>query len=139
MAETPLLGQPDGHSGEVPEQLDPSLRKVWGELQDIRAANAKMVQKLSQHGVGLDPVSLMQTRLSALIDILFDGTTAEGQAKMLGLEQKFEEAMNDVLKNATANVVKAQLAQGTNMPPEMLRQMAEASGMVAPSQKRKGG
>jgi hypothetical protein len=75
-------------------------------------------------------MSVMQTRLSALIDTLFDGTTLQGQLLMLQLEHKFESAMNAVLKDAVANVVKAKLAQGTQgIPPEMMEKMAAASGL----------
>lgn len=124
---------------EVPENIFPEAVDLYVELATLRGANGELLQQIQSHGVGLDPASLIQTRLSALIDTLFDGTTLEGQLGMLTVEKNFERAMAEVLKDAASNVVKAILSQGASVSPDQMAQMAQAAGIGVPAAFRKGG
>lgn len=139
--ETPLEEEaPETNVIEVPENIFPEAENIFIALAQKRMANGELLKQIQMHGVGLDPASLIQTRLSALIDTLFDGTTVEGQIGMLTVEHNFETAMADVLKEAAANVVKAVLSQGANVSPDEMQRMAQAAGIGVPAAlRRKGG
>ncbi len=121
----------------IRRQLPPQVRPVWDELTMLRDENGELMQELAKHGVGLDPISVLTTKLSAIADTLWDGNTVKGQTKMIQMEIRYEKMMAGVLTEATKNIVKAMLTQGSNMPPAFIKQMERQSKMIHDS--RNGG
>ncbi len=131
-------GQPQPENGEDPNeairnQLPPQVRPYWDQLVGIRSENAELMKTLAGYGAGLDPVSVLTTKLSALVDCLWDGTTIKGQTKMIELEIKFEQMMSQILTVATQNITQAMLAQGAQLPPAFIKQMEKQSQMIRDS------
>lgn len=112
-------------SEAIRRQLPPKLVPQWDELTELRDANAELIEELSRHGVGLDATSLILTKFSALIDTIWDGNTARGQAKKIEMEYRFETTMAAILSDAAKNVTQALLAQGSQIPPALWNQMAK--------------
>lgn len=124
---------------QEPEEEDPKeavrrglpakLHPAFDELTELQAANAELTEELGRYGVGLDPVSLIMTRISALVDSIWDGKTSRGQAKIIEMETRYETVMAGILADASKNVVKMMLSQGSNIPPALWKQMAKQSGL----------
>lgn len=131
-----LLGQ------QAPEQQEPTIHPENTEnfeaLKTLRDANMALVQQLSQYGMGLDPMSLLQTRLTALIETIFPSATPDGQGAQIQIELNFETMMASVLADLRRNAVSAQLAAGAQVPPDMLEQVAKAHGQPVPRGFRPG-
>lgn len=125
-----LLGQP------APEQQQPTIHEGNVEnfeaLTELRSANMELVQQLAQYGMGLDPMSILQTRMTALIETIFPSATPEGQANQIIIELNFETMMKDVLADLRRNAVTAQLSAGAQVPPGMLEEVARQHGQQLP-------
>ena len=132
---TPLLGQ------KTPDSPKPNIHAenadLYSELEGKQAENAELFKQLAQLGMGLDPLSVVHTRIAALIESIFPSGTSEGQAAQIKIELNFEKMMNDVLVEVRRNAVTAQLQAGANIPPHMLEQMAKATGQHVPDGLRK--
>ncbi len=109
----------------IRRQLPQKLQPRWDELVELRDANAELIQELSQQGVGIDTMSVLMTKFSALVDTIWDGSTFKGQSKVIDMEYRFEEMMSTILSGAAKNLTQALLAQGANIPPALWNQMAE--------------
>lgn len=132
---TPLLGQKAPDQPEL--SIHPGNADLYKELEDKQAANAELFKQLGQLNMGLDPMSIVHTRIAALIESIFPANTPEGQAAQIKIELNFETMMNNVLSEARRNAVSAQLRAGANIPQQMMEQMAKASGQHVPPGLRK--
>lgn len=126
-----LLGQQPAEQGPEPTIHEPN-KAAFAELRQIREANQELIQQLAQHGIGMDMGSIIQTRITALIDTIYPSATPDGQARQIEIELRFENMMGQILSEARRSAVSAQLAAGAHVPPEMLEQVARASGQHLP-------
>lgn len=126
----PLLG------GGPPKPPEPTIHEgnqdAWAVLGALRQDNAQLAAQLAQFNIGLDPMSVIQTRLTAILEVLFPSGTVEGQAAQIAVEINFETMMGNVLAEARRSAVTAQLAAGAQVHPQLLEQMARATGQVTP-------
>lgn len=125
-----LLGQ------KPPDPPRPTIHasneKSFAELEEARAANMELMQQLAGFSIGVDPFLIMHTRIAVIMDALFPSESDAGQAMQIEVELNFEKQMANILSEVRRNAVSAQLQQGARVPPELLEQMAKASGQVPP-------
>lgn len=123
-----LLSQNPGPGQGPDPNIHPGNEQAFAELKTIREENAVLAQQLQQFQIGLDPFSVIQTRLSAVIEVLVPSKTVAGQATQIAIEVQFETMMRAILAEARRNAVTAQLQAGAHVPPEMLEAMHRAQG-----------
>lgn len=113
-----------------PEGLSPSLRRRWSALQDLIAKNAAAEEKLAKYQVQINPASFLAQRLQALIDVLFpfDGDL-EDQVARLEIDERVQRGAAEFLESARSQVTQAMLAQGTQLPPDLVKAMAAQQGL----------
>jgi hypothetical protein len=109
---------------------DPSLVKPWEELRELQDANASLVRQLAERGVALSTADIARTKLQALVELLFDPQTVEGQQKIIALETRFETEMSVVLKSSAQQLTQQMLAAGVTIPPDQWAELAGQSGMA---------
>jgi aspartate aminotransferase-like enzyme len=125
-----LLGQ---KPPEPPKpDIHPENTELFEKLRVVQEANAELVAQLAQYRAGIDPNTLLNARIAAIMETIFPSRTPEGQKAQIAVELQFEEYMSNILKEARRTVVMAQLQQGANVPPEMLDEMAKAHNQPVP-------
>lgn len=85
---------------EVPEEIDRE------KLDKLRQSNRDKFGALARMNVGIDPVSVLATRLETFID------TFLGEADSLVFETNFETRIKDNLNEALAQARQSQILQG---------------------------
>jgi hypothetical protein len=132
-----LAGAADlGRSLPLPDapkaNIHPENQELWDELLELQGSNEEIEGQLAGYAVQMDPLSVLQTRLVALLEVLYPPETPEGQRKQIEVEMRHQAIMSGVLHEARRNVVKAQLAAGGRVPPGMLEEVARAHGQAIP-------
>lgn len=115
----------------VPEGLDPSLRRRWSALQDLIAKNAAAEERLAKYGAQLNPASVLAQRIQALIDVLFPFEGGlEDQSTRLEIDERVQRSAAEFLEGARSQITQAMLAQGSQLPPDLVQAMAAQQGLI---------
>ena len=106
----------------------PENQAAYDAYREKQEANMVIERHLSQMRMALDPLSAIQLRLTAMMDILCPPKTSEGEAMQIAVEDKFQELLTHVLSEMRRQAVSAQLQAGAHVPTEMLEAMHRAQG-----------
>lgn len=102
------------------EEVTPERMAVLGKhLSAVRQSNRDLVGVLQQHGTGIDPTSVLLTRLNVMADVLFgplrygeDGRPSEATPQRLAFEIQYEEGMNEILRKSQGEAARQTLLRG---------------------------
>lgn len=97
------------------------------ELDQLMESNKAGFSELARQGVQLNEAMLLHLRIETLAELVFGSGPGMVQFKLA-----FERQVSQVLEEARRQARKAQLAAGANVPPEQMKQMARAQGLLGP-------
>ncbi len=115
----PDLDDTDNDSREL-EGVDPD---VIEQLKRVREHNAGQYRTLMAQGAGVNPVSILDRRLGALIEFLIRDDDARARFELL-----FEESLVAMFARANSEVAQAKLLHGPD------QQMGGTGGLFLPGQ-----
>ena len=133
-----------GTAGELAEKAQaeyPGLGlKYLGhyqELVQLRTANAKAEADLARHqGASLMPWTGLQMQFLALLDMIWPMEDPDGIAHRLELDLRVQRRFASQWEAIGRQAAQARLAQGAQLPPELMRQMM--NGQVPPGLRGQG-
>jgi hypothetical protein len=101
---------------------------AYAAYREQQEANMVIEQHLAQMRMSLDAMSPMLLRFTAMLEVLCDPSTVEGEAKQIAIEHKFQTLLHDVLVEMRRQAVTAQLQAGAQVDPAMLEAIHRAQG-----------
>jgi hypothetical protein len=120
--------------------LSPDIEAAYATLEQRREENKALILSLAQLGAQVDAGSVLNLRISCLLDLLFPRTEKRGQRKQIEFELSVEKQLSANLTQMVQQVRRSRLTAGTTVPPDQVAAMARmAQSFKAPGAEQPGG